>query len=159
MHLTTNIPVTIYFNYPHLVTQNDMFKRPCPISSLAWCTLSPSGTLLFSGLPMIIWQKNKVFFMVGKKSCQITEIQNCILQFDRKTASVEFCQHAVLDWDFKSIWKPNPCMDPLEKKLYYIKIYSSFCRASPFHCEWPQLVTILTRFDLSFDKNFKSLKY
>ena len=51
-----------------------------------------------------------------EKTCQMIEIQNCTLQFDRKAASVEFCQHAVLDWDFKSIWKPNPCMDPLEKK-------------------------------------------
>ena len=46
----------------------------------------------------------------------MTEIQNCTLLFDKKTASVEFCQHAVLDLDFKSIWKTNPCMDPLEKK-------------------------------------------
>ena len=51
-----------------------------------------------------------------KKSCQMTEIQNCTLWFDRKTVSVEFCQLAVLDWDFNSIWKPNPFMDPLEKK-------------------------------------------
>ena len=35
--------------------------------------------------------------MIGKKSCQMTEIQKCTLQFDTKTASVEFCQHAVLD--------------------------------------------------------------
>ena len=60
---------------------------------------------------------------------------------------------------FKSIWKPNPCMDPLEKKFYYIRIYSIFCWASPFHCEWPQLVTVLTSFDLVFEKKFKSLKY
>ena len=52
-----------------------------------------------------------------KKSCQMAEIQNCTLLFDRKTVSVEFCQLAVLDWDFISIWKPNPCMDPLEKKI------------------------------------------
>ena len=81
--------------------------------------------------------------MIGKKSCQMTEIQKCTLQFDTKTASIEFCQHAVLDWDFKSIWKPNPCMDPLEKKIYYIKIYSIFCRASPFHREWLALIDIL----------------
>ena len=41
--------------------------------------------------------------MIGKKSCQMTEIQNFTLQFDRKTVSVEFCQLAVLDWGFKSI--------------------------------------------------------
>ena len=34
--------------------------------------------------------------MIGKKSCQMTEIQKCTLQFDTKTASVEFCQHAVV---------------------------------------------------------------
>ena len=47
----------------------------------------------------------------------------------------------------------------LKKKFYYISFYSSFCRASPFHREWPQLVTILTSFDLPFEKKFKSLKY
>ena len=61
---------------------------------------------------MMIWQKNKFFsllsktadnMMIGKKSCQMTEIQNFTLQFDRKTVSVEFCQLAVLDWGFKSI--------------------------------------------------------
>ena len=60
---------------------------------------------------------------------------------------------------FKSIWKPNPCMDPLEKKFYYISFHSSFCRTSPFHREWPQLVTILTSFGLPFEEKFKSLKY
>ena len=30
---------------------------------------------------------------------------------------------------------------------------------SPFHREWPQLITILTSFDLLFEKKFKSLKY
>ena len=106
--------------------------------------------------------RNKFFsdiMMIKKKRCQMKEIQSCILQFDKKTASVEFCQHAVLDWDFKSIWEPNPCMDPLEKNFYYITIYSIFCRASPFYREWPQLVTILTSFDLPFEKKFKSLKY
>ena len=54
----------------------------------------------------------------------------------------------------------NSCMDPLEKKEFYcIRIYSIFCRASPFHREWPHLVTILTSFDLPFEKKFKSLKY
>ena len=82
-----------------------------------------------------------------EKTCQMTEIQNCTLWFDKKTASVEFCQHAVLDWDFakifKSIWKPNPCMDPLEKKIYSIKIYSIFWWESPFHREWLALIDIL----------------
>ena len=41
----------------------------------------------------------------------------------------------------------------------YIIVYSIFCRASPFHCEWSQLVTILKSFDLPFEKKFKSLKY
>ena len=45
----------------------------------------------------------------------------------------------------------------LKKKFYCIKIYSFFCRASPFHREWPQLATILTSFDLSFGTKSKSL--
>ena len=28
----------------------------------------------------------------NEKTCQMTEIQNCTLRFDKKTASVEFCQ-------------------------------------------------------------------
>ena len=47
----------------------------------------------------------------------------------------------------------------LKKRFYYIRICSIFCRASPFHREWPQLVTILTSFDLHLKKKFKSLKY
>ena len=53
---------------------------------------------------MTIWQKNDKTadnMMIWKKRCQMTEIQKCTLQFDTKTSSVEFCQHAVLDWDFK----------------------------------------------------------
>ena len=68
------------------------------------------------------WKKKVVKWQKFKTAlCDLTE----------KTVSVEFCQLAVLDWDFISIWKPNPCMDPLEKKIYYISIYSIFCRTSP----------------------------
>ena len=59
------------------------------------CTLRPFETLLSSGLPMMIWQK-KYFshFTVNRneRTCQMTEIQNCTLWFDKKTASIEFCQ-------------------------------------------------------------------
>ena len=56
--------------------------------------------------------------------CQMTEIQNCTLWFDRKTVSVEFFQLAVLDWDFISIWKPNPCTDSrLLKKNSIISVF------------------------------------
>ena len=47
----------------------------------------------------------------------------------------------------------------LKKIFYYIRIYSIFCSASPFHCEWPQLVTILTFFDLCFVAKSKSLTF
>ena len=47
----------------------------------------------------------------------------------------------------------------LKKIFYYIRIYSIFCRLSPFHCEWPQLVTILTCFDLCFVTKSKSLTF
>ena len=47
----------------------------------------------------------------------------------------------------------------LKKTLYYIRIYSIFCRLKPFHCEWPQLVTILTCFDLCFVAKSKSLTF
>ena len=83
-------------------------------------TLRPFETLLFSWLPMI-WHKISFFSLLSKtwklekKSCPMTEIQNCTLWFDRKTVFVEFCQLEVLEWDFISIWKPNPCMDSLEK--------------------------------------------
>ena len=31
----------------------------------------------------------------------------------------------------------------LKKTLYYIRIYSIFCRLSPFHCEWLVLIQML----------------
>ena len=78
-----------------------------------------------------------------KKKLSNDRNSNCTLWFDRKTVSVEFCQLAVLDWDFISIWKPNPCMDPLETKIYCIRIYSILWWASPFYYEWPALIDIL----------------
>ena len=51
----------------------------------------------------------------------MTEIQNCTLRFDKKTASVDF--DSLQFWTeifakiFKSVWKPNPCIDPLETKI------------------------------------------
>ena len=85
------------------------------------------------------WQKLKLHLVISQKNCL------CLTSLD--------------DQIFKSFWKPNPWMNLLEKKIYYISFCSSFCRASPFHREWPQLVTILISFDLSFEKKFKSLKY
>ena len=41
--------------------------------------------------------------------------------------------------------------------FYYISFYSIFCRLSCFHCEWPQLATILISFNLSFVTKSKSL--
>ena len=105
-------------------------------------TLRPFETLLFSGLP--------IHFQYGdRKEKNLSNDRNSKLHFViwQKTASVEFCQHEVLDWDFaqifKSIWKPNPWMDFFEKKFYRIRIYSIFCRASPFHREWLALINIL----------------
>ena len=73
------------------------------------------------------------------KTREMTKIQNCTLQFDKKTVSVNFRQRACLDWDlgqiFKSIWKSNAWMDPLEFFFYYISFYSIFCRLSCFHRE------------------------
>ena len=47
----------------------------------------------------------------------------------------------------------------LKKEFYYISFYSICCSLSPFHCEWPELSTILTSFDELFDKKFKSLTF
>ena len=42
------------------------------------------------------WFDRKIsFFSVLEKNREMTKIQNCTLQFDEKTASVEFCQRAV----------------------------------------------------------------
>ena len=52
------------------------------------------------------------------KTCEMTKIQNCTLQLDKKTVSVDFRQRACLDWDlrqiFKSIWRSNTWMDPID---------------------------------------------
>ena len=91
-------------------------------------------------------RKTSIFSLLSKtwklkkKSCQMTEIQNCTLWFDRKNCFCWTCQLVILDWDFISIWKPNPCKDPLEKKFYCISFRFSFCRTSPFHREWLVLI-------------------
>ena len=52
------------------------------------------------------------------------------------------CLTSLDDQIFKSFWKPNPWMNLLEKKIYYISFYSTFCRASPFLREWLALISI-----------------
>ena len=98
---------------------------------LCHCTLHPSGTLLFCGLHMMIWQKkySDTFFHLADfsnpKTCEMTKIQNCNLWFDEKSASVEICHWTEILGIFESIWKSNAWMDPLEKKnlLYQFLFY------------------------------------
>ena len=80
---------------------------------------------------------------------KLVKWQNC------KSALCDFTEKLLVS-DF--IWQPNlqiilkaKSMDesPWKKKIYYISFYSRFCRSSYFHCEWPQLATILTSLDLS----------
>ena len=61
----------------------------------------------------------------NQKTCEMTKIQNCNLQFDKKSASVQICQWTEILGIFESIWKSNAWMNPLEKKnlLYQFLFY------------------------------------
>ena len=81
-------------------------------------TLRPSGTLLFSGLPMLIL---KIFFCVCLHILK-SNWKNLWNQSVKKVTQMIWQNFSVLalknvSKTFKSIWKPNPCMDPLEKKI------------------------------------------
>ena len=100
---------------------------------------------------MMIGKKNVVKWQKFKTTlCDLTE---------------KLFQLAGLDWDFKSIWKPN-LLIILEvksmhgcswKKIYCISFYSSFCRASLFHREWLAFINILNFFSKGKSKLVKIL--
>ena len=47
----------------------------------------------------------------------------------------------------------------MKQKFHYISFYFIICRLSPFHCEWPQLATILTSFDFPLGTKSISLTF
>ena len=116
-------------------------------------TLRPSRTLLFSGLPMIIWQKNKFLQYPLSKTAEkfVNWQQFKAALFDLREKKCA-CRIKPSDW----CGGQTHGYILLKKNLYYISFYFIFCRLSPFHREWPQLATILTSFDLSFGTKFKS---
>ena len=92
-----------------------------------------SGTLLFSGLPMMIWQKKyaDTFFpfyidCFNQKTCEMTKIQTCPLQFDEKC----FRRISSVDWDFGANLQINlevKCMDRSSwKKESIISVFILF---------------------------------
>ena len=87
-------------------------------------TLRPFGTLLFSVLPMMIWQKKLFyqncqwwwFFSVKWQKLKLHLVisqKNCL------------CLTSLDDQIFKSFWKPNPWMNLLEIffLLYLFSLY------------------------------------
>ena len=50
-------------------------------------------------------------------------------------------------------------MDSIEKGILLYQFLLYLLQLKSFHCEWPQLSTILTRFDELFGKKFKSLTF
>ena len=67
------------------------------IRSASWALamyvlVTPSFNIIAGGVEVSLVSHDD-----GKKNCEMTKGQNCTLQFDKKTASVELCQHAVLD--------------------------------------------------------------
>ena len=95
-------------------------------------TLRLTGTLLFSGLPLMIWQKKicKYFFYFADCSNpkNLWNDKSSKLHFAIwwKNASIEFCQWTEI-WGqiFRWTWKSNAWMDLLEKTnlLYQFLFY------------------------------------
>ena len=109
-------------------------------------TLRPCGTLLFSGLPMMIWQKNcftktaNEMMMMNFFSCQMAKVKTAFCDFTEKLLVPN--RH----WTTKSSNHSGSQIHGrifLKKKFYYISFYSSFCNLSPFHREWLALIQIL----------------
>ena len=87
-----------------------------------YITLRPSETLIFSGLPMMIWQKNCQFWSNQKNSWN---------QSTKKITSMiwQIFFAWALSWRrnaFKSIWRSNAWMDPLQNSSI-ISVSSLFC--------------------------------
>ena len=153
---SSNVIITKYINLSLVLKLKlprwDLIQFHVNLGIHSWMWLDLSRfQLQFTLQPFETWWfGRKISFF--SKTCEMAEIfviwqKNCL------------CLTSIDDQIFKSFWKPNPWMNFLEKKIYCISFYSSFCRASPFHREWPQFVTILTSFDLPFEKKFISLKY
>ena len=99
------------------------------------------------------WFDRKISFF--SKTCEMAKCKATLCDLTEKLFVSNFIR-----WPNLQIILEVKSMDESSwKKIYYISFYSSFCRKSPFHREWPQLVTILTSFDLPFEKKFKSWKY
>ena len=89
------------------------------LKSLLQNTLCHFGTLLFSGLPMMISQKFFfvcLFWRAIEKIREIRVWRKLLKWFDRKNCFRQFCQSADL---FRLIWKPNAWLDLLENNFYY----------------------------------------
>ena len=107
-------------------------------------TLHPFGTLLFSGLPMMIWQKNKFFYCPSKKIVKWQKFRTALRNLTKKN-----CFHQILSESSLNLNKSGASGGqthgwiPLKKKFYCISFYSTSRRLSSFHREWLTLAKIL----------------
>jgi hypothetical protein len=71
----------------------------------------------------------------------MTKVQNCTLQFDEKTASVDFVKVQSGVRFGRPIWKPNAWLDPLEIFFYYsifTLFHAGFVLFTVNGLNWPQ---------------------
>ena len=130
-----------------------------------YCTLRPFETFLFSGLPMMIWQKNLQTFFILQYRVSAPKEKKLVKWQKFKTALWDLTEKLLLlnfvNMQFKTEVSNQSGSQIhawiLLKKIIFVSFYSIFFRLSCFHCEWPQLATILTSFDLSFGTKSKSL--
>ena len=123
------------------------------IISLSPFTLRPSWTLLFSRLSMMIWQKNISFkyrWWSEKKVVKWQKLKNALWDLTEKLLLLNVFSMQFWTEITNQSGSRIHAWILLEKKIYCIRIYSIFCRESPFYREWPQLVTILRSFNLPF---------
>ena len=96
---------------------------------LTLCTLRPSGTLLFSGLPMIIWQKNKFLqYPLSKTAEKFVNWQ----QFKAALFDLREKKMCLSNKTFRLMWRPNAWIYPLEKKPLLYKFLLYFLQVKSF---------------------------
>ena len=129
-----------------------VFCQYYPCKLLSFCL--KTGTLHTASFWDIIIQwtshddltEKSGFFGSLAKRCQMTEIQNCFCWILSACSSrLRFQINLEAKSMHGSSWKKS--------------VVSELTLFFPFYREWPQLVTILTSFDLHLKKKYKSLKY
>ena len=109
-----------------------------------WAQSAPLHTVLlkhYYSVDFPWWFDRKIFFSFYSKSKwkNLSNDRNSKLHF---AIWQKNCFRWILSASNQS-GSQNHAWILLKKKIYYIRIYSIFCRASPFYREWLPLINIL----------------